>query len=95
MANPVPITKEVALDAVRSDPRITKFHSLAGEGMVILGCDTERESIIEAIESADTDRETIGWTQDPFRPGHELIVVDGHGAVRWYDLMAPEGTFDD
>lgn len=97
MANPVPITKSVALAAVQADEREGPFHSLAGRGF-ILGADTSRESVVEAISSSDDsdpDHPQIAWTRDPVRPGHELVVVDGHDAVRWYDLVAPPGTFDD
>lgn len=97
MANPVPISKEDALAAVHADERTWPFHSFARGGPVLLGADTSRESLIAAIESSDDtdpDHPQIGWTQDPHMPRHELIVVDGHNAVRWYDLAAPEGTFE-
>lgn len=95
MSSPVPISKEEARAAVEADGREI-IHSQARTGQMVLGADTSRESLLAAIDSADdSDPESpqIGWTDDLF--GHELIVVDGHNAVRWYDLKAPPGTFED
>jgi hypothetical protein len=93
MPSPVPITKEQARAAVEADGREI-IHSQARTGQMVLGADTSKESLLAAIDSADDsdpEHPQIGWTQDLF--GHELIVIDGRDAVRWYDLTAPPDTF--
>lgn len=93
MTSPVPITKEQARAAVEADGREI-IHSQARTGAMILGADTSRESLLAAIDSSDDsdpEHPQIGWVDD--FTGHDLIVIDGHDAVRWYDLTAPPGTF--
>lgn len=91
----VPISKEQAHAAVEADGR-EMFHNQARTGPMMLGVDCSRESLLAAIDSSsdsDPDSPQIGWIKDLF--GHDLIVIDGSNAVRWYDLTAPPGTFED